>query len=130
MVINTTSTKKCNHSPSGVGGYTFIKNALERMTIPTLTKLFVIRIVASRSLGLSSIDVAFSARFPVLSLSVSLSRGLSEKKAASDPETNAEDKSKIPINTRKMISIIPNPAVVASKRGMVLEGSIVSIYRN
>jgi hypothetical protein len=60
--------------------------------MPTLTKLLKINIVASNSCGLDKSLIISLERAELLCLICALSFGLSEKKALSDPEANAENK--------------------------------------
>ena len=83
-VINITSNKNFNASLIDESLYNLLKRALDNMTIPTFRKLFKIRIVASKSLGLSSNLLTKSAFLLSSFFKVSLSLGLSEKNEASD----------------------------------------------
>ena len=102
-----------------------LKIELDKITIPTLTKLFVIRIVANNSLGLPKsfkTDLAFLSLSP---FSSSLSPGLKEKKAASDPDIRAEEASNDKsINIDMISQVLPNPALIALSKGAKLSGSI------
>ena len=69
-------------------------------TIAILIKLLVIKIVAKSLLGFFKRDLILLIFSTCSLLLFSISELLSEKKAISDPETNAETKSK---NTNKII---------------------------
>lgn len=82
----------------------FMTNA-EMITIPTLIKLFVTRIVARRRSGDSRLRNIIRDLFEFFSSRYDKSEGESEKKATSDPEINAE-----PINkmaTHKIAAMMP-----------------------
>ena len=61
----------------------------------TLTKLLAINIIANNSFGFSSSFIAVSDALELVFSSSSLSAGPNEKKATSEPETNADMISKI-----------------------------------
>ena len=69
---------------------------LETITIPTLIKLLVIRMIAKSSLGLSNKYEINSNFLDLESLfKVWISFGPNEKNATSDPEINAENSKRI-----------------------------------
>lgn len=77
---------------------------VERITIPTLMKLFAISIVANKRFGFSS-KLRISLFFFPFEFWISLSCcGLSEKNAISDPDTNAEQNSSSKITTKPIIN--------------------------
>jgi hypothetical protein len=76
----------------------------DKMTIATFTKLLAISIVAKSRLGCSISSISFSL-FLILSVRSSLRfEGVSEKKAASEAEMKAEQKTKKAIIIKPMIT--------------------------
>ena len=79
---------------------------VDKMTIATLTKLFVINIVARSLFGLSSKEVSRVLFRSLLFDKFSLSVGLSEKYATSEPEIRAEHAKSNNMTTKAIIASI------------------------
>lgn len=69
--------------------------------IPTLIKLLAMRIIANKCFGLSKSFIATAEDFPLSFSNSSISPGLKEKKATSDPDIMAD--------MNKRIKRIANP---------------------
>ena len=103
-VTTTTCTMNCSVFELPKSIILFMRKA-ERIIIPTLIKLFVMRIVPRSLSGFDSISRASTDRFPLLFSRSFLSFGEREKYATSDPDTSAEQK--ISRITKRIPKIIP-----------------------
>jgi hypothetical protein len=88
-------------------------------TMAIFIKLFAIRIVAKSFLGFSKSDETISIGFDFSSKPLSISDRVSENKATSAPEINAEHTNRI---IRIMILVI-NEVLTVVKNNIKLEGS-------
>jgi len=93
------------------------------MTIPTLMKLLVIRIVPNNLLGFRSVFRMACERFVPLPVISERSDGDREKKATSDPEITAE-----PISRTTTISMAANIPPVTGEKVTLIPASIRREY--
>ena len=111
-VIRTTCIKKTTHASDVSLMKNVVKN-VEIITIATLMKLFVIRMVASNFLGFRRSCKTLSFFLLLCNLSLSASVGLNEKKAVSEPEIRPETINKTTSTTNVRISSNGKPLKIS-----------------
>lgn len=124
-VMASISTTKVNSGLQSSGEKKVLSKNVDRITIPTFTKLLDIKMVPSNSSGFTS-NVLILLCFGVSSSSSSSSPAPNEKNATSEPEIKADKRRRIMSTTMKATPVIE--ASMVKNCRIVLGGSVSNLW--